>query len=84
MEVVFTELEDERSGGDELFAAEEEDLDETGDRELDFAADFDGDLSRLGVLTDTDLFSEAASRDEREGGLFSAWADLSVVRTGAD
>jgi hypothetical protein len=79
--VVLTELEDDRSLMDELLAAAE-DLDV-----LAFEADLDGDLSRLGALTEAD-FSVVPTDDDsdlarRSGSLTEAFlgceASLSLV-----
>lgn len=69
--MVLTELEDDRSLMDELLAAAE-DLDV-----LDFEADLDGDLSRLGALTEAD-FSVVLTDDDsglarRSGSLTEAF-----------
>ena len=59
MEVVLTELEDDCFRADELLA-DDEDLDM-----LDFEADLDGDLSRLGALTEAD-FSVVLTDDDSD------------------
>ena len=57
--MVLTELEDDRLLADELLAADE-DLEV-----LDFEADLDGDLSRLGALTEAD-FSVVLTDDDSD------------------
>ena len=57
--MVLTELEDDRSREDELLAGDE-DLDE-----LDLEVVLDGDLSRLGALTEAD-FSVVLTDDDSD------------------